>query len=88
MPELERSDRFDERFRSKPNDQQAAILKAIKFLADNPRHPGLRVERIRTRSGVWSARVNRSDRLSFHWGEKGQIVLRFNCHHEELYRRP
>jgi hypothetical protein len=88
MPELERTDHFDRRFRSKPNQQQIAILKALKFLADNPRHSGLHVERVSSYPGVWSARVNRSDRLTFHWGDDGRIVLRTNCHHDEVYARP
>jgi hypothetical protein len=88
LPEIERSDRFDSRFRSKPHDQRGAILKTIKRLADDPRHPGLRVERVKTYPGVWSARVNRSDRLTFHWDDEGHIVLRYNCHHDEVYGKP
>lgn len=88
MPELERTDRFDRRFGKKPNDQQAAILKTIKLLADDPGHPGLHVKRVTGWPGVWSARVNRSDRLSFEWGADGQLVLRYNCHHDELYSKP
>lgn len=87
MPELELSDQFDDRFQLKPKDQQVAILKTLKLLGDNPRHPGLRVKRIKTKPGVFEARINRADRLSFHW-DSGRIVLRTNCHHDDVLSRP
>lgn len=87
MPEIERSDRFDRRFRAKPPDQQAAILKAIKLLADNPRHRSLRVKRMKSAPGVWEASVTRSDRMTFE-RQGDSITLRFNCHHDDTLRRP
>ncbi len=84
----DRTNRFDKAFGSKPNDQQAAVSRAIKLLLDNPRHPSLRVKGVTGWPGVFSARVKRGPRISFEWGAEGQIVLRNNCHHEDVYRRP
>lgn len=84
----DRTRRFDKAFGSKPNDQQAAVSRALKLLLDNPRHPSLRVKGISGRPGIFSARISRGPRISFEWGSEGQIVLRNNCHHEDVYRKP
>jgi len=41
------------------------IAKTINFLEENPRHPGLRIERITNNPTAWSARVDKSYRISF-----------------------
>jgi mRNA interferase RelE/StbE len=87
MPEVELSDAFDGEFQRKPPDQQGAILKTLKLLGDNPRHPSLRSRKIGTIPGVFYARVTQGDRLSYEW-DGPRLRLRHNCHHDEVIRNP
>lgn len=87
MPKIVIPDPFDERLRAKPPKQRGAILKTLKFLAENPRHPGLRTKGVTSWPGVFVSRVTQADRLTWHWAE-GKIVLRNNCHHDDVYANP
>lgn len=71
---------------------QTAIRKCIERLGDDPRHPGLRVRKMSGREGVWEARVDRKNRVTFHMEngtlESGTICMRNHCNHDILYRNP
>lgn len=47
-----------------PSSQQQA-RKAIRLLRENPRHPSLRVKKIKGTEGIWEARASRSIRMTF-----------------------
>ena len=66
---------------------QAAIIETIKRLADDPRHAGLRVHRVRGTDGVWEAYIDGSNRLTFHY-DGDAIVLRNHCSHDIVGRSP
>lgn len=66
---------------------QASIVAAIQQLADDIEYPGLRVHKMQGHAGVWEAYIDRSNRITFHYGEDG-IVLRNNCNHDMLRRNP
>jgi hypothetical protein len=87
MPEVVVDETFKKRLRRKTPDLQAAIYECIDRLADDPRHPGLRVHRVQGVAGVWEAYVDQANRLTFHW-EEGAIVLRNHCNHDILTRAP
>jgi hypothetical protein len=38
--------------------------------------------------GVWEAYVDDANRVTYHWDDEGRIVLRKNCRHDILDRRP
>ena len=78
---------FKKRLGKKPHAQQGAIYECIARLSDDPTHPGLHSESVRGCPGVFSARVDRANRLTFEWDE-GVIVLRNHCNHDAVYRRP
>lgn len=81
-------------------DQKALIKKIAKTLAlleTNPRHPGLRIERITNDKTAWSVRVDIRYRLSLEpesllssgipdWS--GNIILLRILDHDDLYKRP
>jgi mRNA interferase RelE/StbE len=87
MPEVEIDSTFKKRLARKEPKDQAAILECIERLSDNPRHPGLKTHAIQGHAGVFSARVDRSNRVTFNWAD-GVIVLRNHCNHEAVYSRP
>lgn len=66
---------------------QLSIARCLALLAENPRHPGLRTHRVQGSPGVWEAYVDGANRVTFHY-EGSKIVLRNNCNHEILRRRP
>ncbi len=78
---------FKRVFSGKPAPMQAAISECIARLAENPRHPGLRTHKMQGVKDVWEAYVDRGNRVTFHY-ESGKIVLRNNCNHDMLQRRP
>lgn len=87
MPKVRLDTTFKRRLADKSPAAQAAVLECVERLADNPRHPGLRTHGIRTKPGVFSARVDRGNRVSFHW-EGGVVVLRNHCNHDMVYKNP
>ncbi len=73
------------------------IVKTLAFLETNPLHPGLHIERIVNDPTAWSARVDKSIRLSFEpqklhasgnpdWS--GEILLLRMLAHDDLYKHP
>lgn len=87
MPRLRIPESFDRTLHSKPAAQQGQILKAVRLLGENPRHPGLRTHRVQGVKGVWEARCSQGDRLTFEYGDDC-IILRVHCNHDEVLRRP
>ena len=99
MPELVPNEKFIsdlEKF-----EHQKALLKkiakTINFLEENPRHPGLRIERITNDPTAWSARVDKRYRISFEpmaflttgspdW--TSQLKLLRILDHDDLYKTP
>jgi len=73
------------------------IAKTINFLEENPRHPGLRIERIVNDPTAWTARVDKKYRISFEpvsflstgspdWTSKLKLLRILD--HDDLYKTP
>lgn len=73
------------------------IAKALAFLEANPRHPGLRIERIVNDPSAWSAGIDQRCRLSFaptaylesgapDWTQPLRLLRILD--HDDLYRSP
>jgi hypothetical protein len=73
------------------------IAKTINFLEENPRHPGLRIERIMNDPTAWSAHVDKRYRISFKpeaflsagspdWTSKLKLLRILD--HDDLYKTP
>ncbi len=69
----------------------------LNFIEENPRHPGLRIERIVNDPTAWSARVDKSYRISFEpeafltsgspdWTSKLKLLRILD--HDDLYKTP
>ena len=86
---FEYSERFKKRLEKKPPDQVDAILRCIKKLeqelASPVRRHGLRVKKMSGYSGVYEARIDRSNRLTFERAGD-RVVLRTHCNHSVLGR--
>jgi hypothetical protein len=80
---LEVDKAFKKRLSDKTPEMQASILKAVQQLRTDPRHPGLRTHSIRGRPGVFGARVDKGNRLTFCW-DGSTIVLLNHCNHKKV----
>lgn len=81
------SDHFKKVYKKKPPEMQAAIQKCLRKLASDINLPGLNVHRVKGTNGVWEAYIDDGNRITFHYDDRG-IVLRNNCNHDILTRRP
>lgn len=61
---------------SLPAEIRVTADKQLRFLADNPRHPSLRVQKIQGASRHrWEGRITRAYRFTFDW-EGDTVILR------------
>ena len=49
-------------------------IKAIILLKENPKHPGLNMEKLKG-SQAWTIRIDHGNRIFFHWIDKETILL-------------
>ena len=56
--------RFENAYRSLPDELRKKIDKALRLLADSPRHPSLRLKKLQGTPGIWEARVDRNCRMT------------------------
>jgi mRNA-degrading endonuclease RelE of RelBE toxin-antitoxin system len=84
---IARTERFMRAYGRLNAENRAQARKAISQLAEDLRHPGLRVKRIRGTRGIWEARVSRGCRLTFQV-EGDTILLRNIGEHDDVLGRP
>jgi putative component of toxin-antitoxin plasmid stabilization module len=75
--------RFKKLYSKKPEEMKTVIDGAVTQLRVDPRHNGLHTHRVWGAKGVWEARLDKGNRLTFHW-DGDTIVLRAHCNHEIL----
>lgn len=80
---VETTKAFRRDYRKKTPSMQEIIRRATVQLRKDWRHPGLRTHRVRSTKGVYEARLDGGNRLTFHW-EGDTIWLRKNCNHDIL----
>ncbi len=79
--------RFRAAYRSLPESLRKKADKALRLLAEHPRHPGLRLRKIEGTPGIWEARVDRSCRMTLQV-ETDAYVLRNIGKHDETLDKP
>ena len=84
---LQYTDRFQRAYSDLTDDNAERVKRALRLLADNPRHPGLRVKRVQGTDRIWEARAGLSARITF--GIEGEgIILRNVGAHDETLKKP
>lgn len=86
--DLEVPKSFKRRLRKKSPAMQGAILRCIKTLLDDPKNHGLAVHQLDPEAGIWEAKIDEGNRLSFERGPQGRVILRNHCNHDMLRRNP
>ena len=84
---IARTERFKRAYRKLSPENRERARKAIRLLLENPRHPSLRVKRIKSTRHIWEARVSRSCRLTFEI-HGDTYLLRNIGEHDEVPERP
>ena len=64
------------------------LKKQIGLLAADPRHPSLRVKKIKGTGSVFEARVDRDFRFTFEFGGAHEIILRVVGPHDPTLKKP
>jgi len=84
---LRYTDRFQRAYSDLTDENAERVKRALRLLADNPRHPGLRVKRVQGTDRIWEARAGLSVRLTFEIEGDG-VVLRNVGAHDETLKKP
>ncbi len=79
---LDRSNHFKRDYRKATAEVQEATDKALRFLAENPRHPSLRAKIVDETNRIWQARVTRSWRLYFLIVDNSIVLLTLFQHND------
>ena len=69
------------------NVEKRSVRKALALLADNPRHPGLRVKKMEGGRNIWEARPSRRLRVTFEMAGE-TIIMRNVGEHDSVLKRP
>jgi hypothetical protein len=88
-----RTSRFKEAFKALPEEAKEQARKAFRLFQGNMSHPSLEIERIEGYPGIWSGRISRRYRWTFHFEDDSQSGERICVHrviglHEDVYRKP
>jgi hypothetical protein len=84
---IQRTARFDRAYLVLPSSVRAKVDRAIRFLDENWRHPGLRARRLSGLRDIFYARVDREHRITYE--RRGDVlVLRNVGRHDETLKNP
>lgn len=85
---LARTERFKKSVLELDGRTREKLRKQLEMLISNARHPSLGIKKIKGTRAVFEARVNDRYRLTFEYGEKGDIVLRVVGPHNSALKKP
>jgi len=79
---------FVEDYRNLPHNIQLQVDKSLSLLAENPKHPSLKIKKIQGIAGnILEGRVSRNYRFTFHV-EKDTYLLRRVGPHNRALKKP
>jgi mRNA-degrading endonuclease RelE of RelBE toxin-antitoxin system len=81
------TERFKRAYRRLEPTEQELVNKALRQLATDRTHPGLRVKRIKGTDNIWEMRAGRDIRLTLEITSEA-YVLRNVGHHDATLRNP
>lgn len=76
--------RFKAAYSSLPGTLQGKAQKAIRLLAENPRHPSLHLKKMQGTTGIWEARVDRGCRMTLEISNDVYTLRNIGKHDETL----
>ena len=88
MPEVELTDRFKSAFTELPDSINKKVQKAIRLLANDPRHPSLQTKPIQGAKGIYEARADRAYRMTNERLPGDVLRMRVVGKHDEHLKNP
>jgi len=88
VPTIRFSSRFTKAYAKLPPHLQHKIDKALRLLANDPRHPSLQTKPVQSARGVYEARVDQSYRLTYERLPGDILKLRVVGRHDETLKNP
>jgi mRNA interferase RelE/StbE len=88
MPGIETTERFEQDFLRLPAEIQKKVLKALRLLAENPRHPSLQTKPIQGARGLYEARIGQSYRMTYQRMPDDRLLIRTTGKHDETLKNP
>lgn len=86
-PPYEVGPAFKRRLSKKPPEQVSGVMECMRRVAEEPPPPGLKSSRVEGVAGVWHARIDGANRLTYDY-EGGKLRFRNNCDHDKVLRSP
>ncbi len=75
-----RSDRFKKDYQDLDPETQTQLDKQLRLLLQNPRHPSLRVHKIKSTKGLWEFRISQGYRCVFNIEGNAYVLLQIGPH--------
>lgn len=88
MPEIELTERFEQDLLRLPPEIRKKLLKALRMLAEDPRHPSLQTKPIQGAKGIYEARIDQSYRMTYQRLPNDVLLLRTAGKHDETLKNP
>ena len=76
--------RFEDAYRSLPEELRRKVGKTLRLLADNPKHPSLRLKKMQGAPGIWEARVDKGCRMTLEIRSDCVLLRNVGKHNETL----
>ncbi len=77
---IRRTDRFKKDYQKLPSDIQQRVNQKLRFLLRDPRHPSLRVHKLRGVEGLWEFSVTMNYRVIFEIESECYVLLGVGPH--------
>ena len=88
MPEIELTETFHKGYANLPSEIKKKTKKALRLLAENPRHPSLRSKPIEGAKGIYEAWVDRKYRFTLERLPGDILRLRVVGKHDKTLSNP
>jgi mRNA-degrading endonuclease RelE of RelBE toxin-antitoxin system len=86
MPEIELADTFKKCYGDLPRDIKKKVKKALRLLANDPRHPSLQTKPIEGAPGIYEARVDIHYRMTYERLPGDKLRVRVVGPHDETLK--
>ncbi len=86
MPKIRFTRRFLKSFARLPAAVQEKVKKQITLFAEDPRHPSLQTKSIQGAPGIYEARVDIDDRMTYEGDVNDTFILRVVGKHDEAIK--
>jgi len=88
MPKIKLAKRFIRAYAKLDSEGRKRVDKALRLLAEDPRHPSLRTKPVRGAPGIYEARVDRATRMTYERLPGDTLLIRVVGKHGKTLKKP